>query len=98
MSSPKRLGRLNCFDTDARLSSEMLSKPIESTRQPERATRSSSSGSRAMLIVAWLTHCTRSGIERGEHLLRLLGVGDRVVVEEEEAVRAEPLHAGGSRR
>jgi hypothetical protein len=64
MSSPKRLGRLKLLPTDARLSSERLSKPIDSTRAPERATRSSSSGSRATLIVAWLTHSTRSGMSR----------------------------------
>ena len=37
MSSAKRLGRLKLLATEARLSSEMLSKPIERTRAPERA-------------------------------------------------------------
>ena len=72
-SSAKRLGRLKLLLTLARLASDRLSKPIDRTVAPERAARSSSSGSRAMLIVAWLTQRTRNGINRRKSSLASSG-------------------------
>ena len=64
----------------------MLSRPIERLTQPLRAARSSSSGSRAMLIVLWLAHLSLQRDHGAEELLGGLRMGDRIVVEEEDAV------------